>query len=692
MGCPAPDTFSAFVSGQLAEPARDALELHVDSCDSCRMTLSELGRGAQRAVPVEDRIGRYAVSGELGAGAMGVVYLARDPELDRDVAIKLVHAKIGVPEDELVAQRVLREGRALARIDHANVVRVFDVGRSHGALFVAMERAPGVSLRAWLAEPHDRVQITHVFAQCARGLAAVHAAGIVHRDFKPDNVVVDERGHARVTDFGLAQTEAEAVEPATGDADVRVTRTRGVVGTPAYMAPEQHRGEPIDARADQYAWGIAFAEALTGKRPFAARTVDELLVEMRTPPMLEVPRRARGVIARALAFEPAARWPSMTAAAEALRPRRRWWPFAVAGLVVAIAAVLLLVRERRDACANVDGAIDQTWNPARATQLGKLFVASGKPFAERAWAYARTATDTYAGTWKVARVGVCRAGVERGEVDAAGRARIIACLERRAVELEAVLARWETAQVDALAAAPAMIDGLAPAAGCTVTDDVAAPAPLESRFAAARAAADAGQAREAEAQLAVLAGEAAAYPALRAEILIVLARAERDLGKQDIAREHFVAALAAAEAATADRARATALIGLAQSSVEDFARVAPARESLQLARAVLAKIGNPADLDHLHDAVTGLVELHANEPAKAIVALRRAIADDGPPTQRSCAARSASPTHRSARCSTRSAARSTSASSARSAARTRSGRSASARSRASSAHTSRPRR
>nr|MBA3397160.1 serine/threonine protein kinase [Deltaproteobacteria bacterium] len=301
MMCPEPASFSAFVSGSLSVAAREALEVHVDDCESCRITLSELGRNvaASRAdrtkLPaIGEPVGRYEIVGELGAGAMGVVFRARDPELDREVAIKLVQPQSGIPEDELVHQRMLREGRALARIDHPNVVRVFDVGRWQGALFVAMEHAPGVTLRVWLAaQPRSTRAIVDVFVQCANGLAAGHAAGVIHRDFKPDNVIVDDSGRARVMDLGLAQTgvaPADEVETQPGRAvavavvsdpdELRLTRTRGVVGTPAYMAPEQHRGQPIDARADQFAWCVALAEALGGQRPYVGTTYDELVAAM----------------------------------------------------------------------------------------------------------------------------------------------------------------------------------------------------------------------------------------------------------------------------------------------------------------------------------------------------------------------------------------------------------------------------
>jgi len=663
MACPAPDTFSAFVGGSLGEAARDALELHVDACATCRVTLSELGRSsaariAVRPVPViGDHVGRYEIVGELGAGAMGIVFRARDPELDREVAIKLVQPQVGAPEDELVQQRMLREGRVLARIDHPNVVRVFDVGRWHGAVFVAMEHAPGVSLADWLAKPRTTTAIVAVFAQCARGLAAAHEAGVIHRDFKPANVVVDAAGRARVMDFGLARTEAD-LDPddvatarpavhATDPADLRLTRTRGVVGTPAYMAPEQHRGEPIDARADQFAWAVAFAEALAGRRPFAGATQDELLAAMRGAPALGgLPRRVRRVLSRALAFEASLRYPTMTAVADALVARHLGAPIALAVVgLAAIGVTLFALRGERDPCGEVAAPIDAVWNTKREQRLAATFAAADRPFAARAWDYALDRVARHATDWKTARVGVCRAGVERGEVEAATRARTIHCLDRAVLELDAILARWETGGVEALASAPSMIDRLAPPARCAGSDGVAPATQAESlrlrtfevRFVAAAVAADAGQPLEAEPLLVTLDRELQATPhhGLRAEVLTRLAGVERELGKRDAAHGHLVTALAAAETARADRARARAWIALAQSSAEDFARAADARDSLRLASAVLDHLGNPEDLAQFHDATRGLVALRANEPAEAVAALRRSLDNQAlPATER----------------------------------------------------------
>ncbi|MBS1119086.1 MAG: serine/threonine kinase family protein [Deltaproteobacteria bacterium] len=670
MACPPPQEFSEFVSGSLAPDARDALEAHVDTCTSCRITLSELGRtgaaaaASRPALPVlGERVERYEIVGELGAGAMGIVYRARDPELDRELAVKLVQPQAGVAEDELVRQRMLREGRALARIDHPNVVRVFDVGWWRGALFVAMERAPGVSLRLWLAaQPRSARAIVDVFVQCALGLAAAHDAGVIHRDFKPDNVVVDEAGRARVMDFGLAQTAPSGREVphdpdpldrlaataiASEPGDPRLTRTRGIVGTPAYMAPEQHRGTSIDGRADQFAWCVALAEALGGHRPYRGDTVEGMLAAMasgRPELPATIARPVRRVLARGLAFAPDRRFPSMTAVVRAIAPPHHGWPALAVGLATVAVTSVLVVGLRTvpdDPCAGVAAPVAATWNPSRAARIGALFASIGRPFAERTWQYAQAGVERYAGTWTASRVGVCRAGVERGELDAAARAATVRCLERRVIDLEAILARWEHGELDVLATAPHAVDTLVPTARCMTPELDAAPATesdrlrlqaLVGRFAAARVASDTGHPLDAEPVLAGLDRELAATPfhALRAELLIELSSVERDLGKRELAREQLVTALAEAETARADRARAAAWIAMAALTADDFVRGSEARDALRLASAVLDHLGNPEDLARLHDATRGLVALRTGDPAEAVAALRRSL-DVQPP-------------------------------------------------------------
>ncbi len=271
-------------------------------------------------------IDRYVVVEEIGAGGMGVVYRAHDPDLRRVIALKLMRPRAGVSLDAL---RLEREARAIARLAHPNVVAIHDVGMLGAELFIAMEYVDGPNLRGWLeAEPRALHAVLEVFLQAARGLAAAHDAGLVHRDFKPDNVLIGGDGRVRVLDFGLARAprgEAPAPEaPATGMAcagrvplDGSVTPTGQLVGTPLYMAPEQHRGQEVDARADQYAWGVVLYEALARQHPFDAGDYETLRREVLAgrarpfPDSAAVPRWLEHMVRRAMAVEPDHRYPTM---------------------------------------------------------------------------------------------------------------------------------------------------------------------------------------------------------------------------------------------------------------------------------------------------------------------------------------------------------------------------------------------
>ena len=249
--------------------------------------------GETRTLPASDRvasglpgaIGRFAVRGQLGEGGMGVVLDGYDADLGRRVAIKVVRGD----EHPAFRARLLREAAAMAQIEHPNVVRVYEVGNDGGRLFIAMELVDGVTLRGWLTKPRTTAEIAAMFAQVGAGLAAVHRGGLVHRDFKPDNVLVDRAGRARVVDFGLARfdgADRSEVSPVLG---ATLTQTGALLGTPAYMAPEQLVGASVDARADQYSYCVALREAL-GRDP---------------------PETLRAIVARGLAYDPAARFASM---------------------------------------------------------------------------------------------------------------------------------------------------------------------------------------------------------------------------------------------------------------------------------------------------------------------------------------------------------------------------------------------
>jgi predicted Ser/Thr protein kinase len=263
-------------------------------------------------------IGRFVIRARLGEGGMGVVVAGEDADLGRAVAIKVVKPEADHPS---YRARLLREAQAMARVEHPNVVRVYEVGEHRGRLFVAMELVDGVTLATWLrVQRRTWREIVALFQQIAAGLAVVHRAGLVHRDFKPDNVLVDRDGRAKVVDFGLAR-----LEPGV-DGSPALTRTGMVMGTPGYMAPEQQASGAVDARADQYSFCVALREALQE---------------------VAVPQGVRGVLSRGLAFEPSERFSSMDALASALggAGRRRGMLAAVvvsgallSGAVVAVIA------------------------------------------------------------------------------------------------------------------------------------------------------------------------------------------------------------------------------------------------------------------------------------------------------------------------------------------------------------------
>ncbi|MCB9755709.1 MAG: protein kinase [Myxococcales bacterium] len=281
-------------------------------------------------------LGRYVVIKRVGAGGMGVVYSAYDPELDRKVAIKLMHDQAADSEAQL---RLLREAQAMARLSHTNVVAVYDVGTHDGRVFVAMDFINGITLTEWLRrKPRTWEEIVAVFLKAGRGLAAAHEAGLVHRDFKPDNVLVGRKRMVKVTDFGLVTaTEAEAEIHSTNDLEsIEFTLTRrgtprasgsalespltetGVVmGTPNYMAPEQHLGQESTPRTDQFSFCMALYEALYAAKPYEGQNLAVRLEACFTgrvapaPRNTGVPSRLRKIVLRGLQWDPNLRWPSM---------------------------------------------------------------------------------------------------------------------------------------------------------------------------------------------------------------------------------------------------------------------------------------------------------------------------------------------------------------------------------------------
>ncbi|MCH9683782.1 MAG: serine/threonine protein kinase, partial [Deltaproteobacteria bacterium] len=286
--------------------------------------------GSQAGAP--HRLGRYVVLGTLGRGGMGVVLRAFDLELDRQVALKVLHEHLG---DRQTA-RLRREAQAMAKLSHPNVVQVYEVGQVDGRTFVAMELVRGQTPRQWMKQdprPGWKACV-RLFIRLGQGLAAAHEQGLVHRDFKPDNAIIDGKGRPRVLDFGLARrddpVEVES-EPEWADAlhsesaDTSLTRTGVVMGTPAYMPPEQMRGRDTDARSDQFSFCVSLYEVLYGQRPFVGSSSAQLLVAIEDGEIKPVPRgptipaALRKAVVRGMAAEPGDRWPSMEALLAELR-------------------------------------------------------------------------------------------------------------------------------------------------------------------------------------------------------------------------------------------------------------------------------------------------------------------------------------------------------------------------------------
>ncbi|MBA3453430.1 MAG: protein kinase [Deltaproteobacteria bacterium] len=316
--------------GGRAEDDGQAATLAQGATRPSRPEISNLAPGAM--------IGRYCLARRIGAGAMGVVWSAHDPQLDRSIAIKLVHPSLARSDE--AAGRLLREARAMAKLSHRAVVTVHDAGDVDGQLFIAMELVDGTNLgtmlRARTAEEiTDWRRWLAIMLEAGKGLEAAHKSGVLHRDFKPDNVLVDEAGRVAVGDFGLATLGGETFAAALlqrADRPLDLTTTGTLLGTPAYMSPQQLRSEPVDARADQFSFCVAAWEALHGTRPFSVKdsvdAVRELAATIETrvlpppPPGSTVPDAVRTVLARGLSPDPAERWPHMTSLLAALEAAR----------------------------------------------------------------------------------------------------------------------------------------------------------------------------------------------------------------------------------------------------------------------------------------------------------------------------------------------------------------------------------
>ncbi len=420
------------------------------------------------------KIGRFTVLRRLGAGGMGVVYSAYDEQLDRKVAIKLLH---GDQQDTARHTRLLREAQALARLSHPNVVHVYEVGTFRDQVFVAMEFVLGKTLARYLQEePRDGPDILGRFTEAGRGLAAAHAAGLVHRDFKPDNVLVSDDGRTLVVDFGLARAtdptpddktasdhpSASVAEPTDDPSRSRdsfemdLTRTGAVLGTPAYMAPEQHRGTSTDTRSDQFSFCVALWEALAGERPFEGNTVMELAIAVNggqirsTDKARPIPGRIKRALQRGLSPDRADRFPTMQMLLTALAPPRDSRRVAWLSVLFAVSAALgvtawFATQNPAAACTDGTDKLVGVWDTATRDRLEAVFLASPESFAGDAWKTTEKELNEYARQWQQMHLESCETAFVRSEQSPETFGRRMMCLRHRLTALEQLVSLLGTA-------------------------------------------------------------------------------------------------------------------------------------------------------------------------------------------------------------------------------------------------------
>jgi len=420
--------------------------------------------GDGQAVAVGGRVGRYVVLRRIGEGGMGIVYEAHDPELDRAVALKLLWPSRRTPE-RLAWLR--REAMAMARLSHPNVVQVYDVGEQGGQVWIAMELVRGGSLSQWLRTQPSRTAIVDAFVQAARGLQAAHEAGLVHRDVKPGNILLDGEGRVRVGDFGLARLSA-LEEPTPPE-------TRGI-GTPAYMAPEQHLGGAVGPASDQYAFAVALWEALFGARPYPQDgAIEIVLAKLDHTPVeprnARVPARLKQACLRALAPEPRARYPSMAALADDLRPRTtRRLPWIVVGTAGVTAVTVAALWPTAQTCDAADRELVGVWDDEARASVQRAVLGTGLPYAEATWATASTALDEYAARWTEARTDTCRALADPSAEDAELLDQRSACLQQRRAAFAAVVDVVRSPDATAVQRWVAAVGELPPVGTCLATE------------------------------------------------------------------------------------------------------------------------------------------------------------------------------------------------------------------------------
>ena len=622
-------------------------------------------------------VGRYVIVEELGVGGMGRVYLAYDPKLRRELALKVLHAHVHT--DAAARGRMLREAQTQAQLSHPNVVSVYDVDTEGESLHIAMEYVRGQTLREWLEQKRPREAILEAFVAAGRGLLAAHQAGLIHRDFKPANVLVGEDGRVRVMDFGLARGQAQTQdfdhEPERASAttlaaleddrsaslSASYTVVGTIVGTPYFMAPEQFFGETLDARVDQYAFCISLTQALTGSGPFPSGTVRELArVKAKGDFTLpaDLPAHLVPLIRRGLAPKPEDRWPSMAELLDQLaedpaQVRRRRIGIGLAAVVVAgFGFALTRPPEPTEAapplCQDSAAALAEVWTDERRGAIEAAFTATELDYAADSWTQAEQALDRYGVAWVEARTEACQATRVDGVQSELMLDKRMLCFERRRDEFGALLGLLAKADAGLVEDASSAIEGLGELSSCDAARLQERQLPTEPE----------GRARlselthaQAEASAALLAGQfdAVEGPAaeveagaaeldqhwLEAEAALLRYKASINLGEIDTARAALDRAVLAADAGGEDQLRILALVAAIRSSMHKGGDAEAAERYRQATAAVLERIGNPAEFEAEYLNSWGVMLGEQGRYDDAIAKLERALelAQEGDLTQ-----------------------------------------------------------
>ena len=684
MACVTEAEWAAFAAGRLADEPAAATSRHLSSCDACRLrfgwteptaeTRTSKPRVSRPLAPSDEleretKLGRYLILDRIGSGGMGVVYLAFDPQLDRKVALKVLRGNLGRDQSRFAA-RMLREAKAMARLAHPNVIAVHDVGIDGQRVFLAMELVESGTLKAWLrAKPRAWREILTLFRGAGRGLAAAHAAGLVHRDFKPDNVLIGSDGRARVTDFGLARSASSAEQlpeegdderavddaPPSPDASLEVPLTRAgtMMGTPGYMAPEQCRGEPVDARGDQFGFCASLYEALYGQRAFAGHSPDEVIDNIlagtvREPPAdTKVPGWVRKILLRGLRVDKEQRWPSMEALDAALADdpalRRRRLLAATAGIVVMATAVLAVRHfsgERARMCEGAEQHLAGIWDPARREAVQRAFAKSGKPWAAQAAVETARALDGYASAWSAAHTDACAATRLRGDETEAAMALRMGCLDDRKKELRALTDLFVSADDETVERSVQAVAALPPVSVCAdvKTLSTVTPPPADAhlramladertQLASARARLGAGKYKDglAQAEGVVPVAQQLGYRPLVAETQALVGELRFKSGDYQGADRAWRDALYAAEEARLDELKSRVAVELANVTV-DLHGFAEAHEWMRFAEATVRRTGGAAGLQVDLWVQIALVYFRESRYPEAEAAARKAVA------------------------------------------------------------------